>query len=266
MQLIPAVDLLGEDAVRLERGDYDRVLFRHPVEEFLARVVATSPSMIHLVDLDGARHGAPRVDLVRRCVGWAGSVPLQVSGGLRRVEDARDVLGAGATRVIVGTAAWSSPAALAGFVDAFRRATRGRPGRARRPGRGQRVERDDGDQRGRGPDALRRRGRPSAARDRDQPRRNARRTRPRPLRPRVRRRHPGRRRGRRARRRTSTRSSRWAARPRSWVSRTSSASASPSDRDHGPTSRTWVDLVTKSPTSPTGRAGRLMKTANERTL
>ncbi len=120
MQLIPAVDLLGEDAVRLERGDYDRVLFRHPVEDFLARVVATSPSMIHLVDLDGARHGAPRVDLVRRCVGWAGSVPLQVSGGLRRVEDARDVLGAGATRVIVGTAAWSSPAALAGFVDAFR--------------------------------------------------------------------------------------------------------------------------------------------------
>ena len=119
MQLIPAVDLLGEDAVRLERGDYERVLFRHPVEDFLARVVATQPSMIHLVDLDGARHGAPRVELVRRCVGWAGAVPLQVSGGLRRVDDALEVLGVGASRVIVGTAAWSSPTALTTFVDAI---------------------------------------------------------------------------------------------------------------------------------------------------
>jgi phosphoribosylformimino-5-aminoimidazole carboxamide ribotide isomerase len=121
MQLIPAVDLLGEDAVRLERGDYDRVLFRHPVEDFLARVVATGPSMIHLVDLDGARHGAPRVDLVRRCVEMAGPVPVQVSGGLRRLDDALEVLAAGAARVIVGTAAWSSPRALEAFVDALGR-------------------------------------------------------------------------------------------------------------------------------------------------
>ena len=37
MQLIPAIDLLGLDAVRLEQGDFQRVLFRQPIEEFSAR-------------------------------------------------------------------------------------------------------------------------------------------------------------------------------------------------------------------------------------
>jgi phosphoribosylformimino-5-aminoimidazole carboxamide ribotide isomerase len=119
MQLIPAVDLQGEDAVRLERGDFDRVLFRRPVEEFLVAVAATSPPLIHLVDLDGARTGAPRVELVRRCVALARGVPLQVSGGLRRVEDAVAVLDAGAARVIVGTAAWADPDSLGPWVAAL---------------------------------------------------------------------------------------------------------------------------------------------------
>ena len=46
MQLIPAIDLLGDYAVRLEQGDYERVLFRQPLEEFFARVrlMAASPS------------------------------------------------------------------------------------------------------------------------------------------------------------------------------------------------------------------------------
>ena len=41
MQIIPALDILGDDAVRLEQGDYDRVLFRQPLEEFMGRIVAT---------------------------------------------------------------------------------------------------------------------------------------------------------------------------------------------------------------------------------
>lgn len=119
MQLIPAVDLLGEYAVRLERGDYERVLFRHPVAGFLARVVATRPPLVHLVDLDGARTGVVRPALIARCVAAAGDVPLQVSGGLRRIEDALEVVAAGARRVIVGTAAWADPAAMDAFVAAL---------------------------------------------------------------------------------------------------------------------------------------------------
>ncbi len=119
MQLIPAIDLLGDDAVRLEQGDYDRVLFRQPLEDFVRRVVATGPELIHIVDLQGARDGAVRLNVVARCVGAAGGVALQISGGIRSVESAREVSDAGATRVIVGTSLWRDDESLASFATAL---------------------------------------------------------------------------------------------------------------------------------------------------
>ena len=119
MQLIPALDLLGDYAVRLEQGDFDRVLFRQPVEEFMGRIVATGPDFIHIVDLEGARDGELRTDVVQRCTALAGSIPLQVSGGIRTIASAERALDAGATRVIVGTAVWAKREALAAFVGAL---------------------------------------------------------------------------------------------------------------------------------------------------
>jgi len=119
MQVIPALDVLGDEAVRLEQGDFDRILFRQPLEEFLDRLVATGPAMIHVVDLQGARDGALRPEVIERCRRAARGVALQVSGGLRTIDAARDALDAGATRVIVGTALWRDEAALDSFVDAL---------------------------------------------------------------------------------------------------------------------------------------------------
>ncbi|MGD0056118.1 MAG: HisA/HisF-related TIM barrel protein [Acidimicrobiales bacterium] len=121
MQLIPAIDLLGDSAVRLEQGDYERVLFRQPLEKFMGRVVATAPPLIHVVDLEGAREGALRLGVITRCVDLAGSIPLQVSGGIRSLDTARAVLDAGATRVVVGTALWGEPDALGRYVSALGR-------------------------------------------------------------------------------------------------------------------------------------------------
>lgn len=119
MQIIPAIDLLGDDVVRLERGDYDRVIFRCPLEEFVPRVVANRPPLVHVVDLEGARQGALRTAVIERCASLLGNIPIQVSGGLRSVSQAQDALSAGASRVIVGTAAWATPGALSEFVDAL---------------------------------------------------------------------------------------------------------------------------------------------------
>ncbi len=119
MQIIPAIDLLGDHAVRLEQGDYERVLFRQPVEEFMTRIVATTPPMIHIVDLEGARAGTLRSAVVRRCAALASGIPLQVSGGIRSIQSAADALEAGASRVIVGTAIWSDPAAMDEYVAAL---------------------------------------------------------------------------------------------------------------------------------------------------
>jgi|SRR5665213_190787 len=119
MQVIPALDLLGDDAVRLQQGDFARVIFRQPIEEFMTRIVATTPPLIHIVDLQGARDGALRSEVVLRCAAVADSIPLQVSGGIRSIGAARAALDAGASRVIVGTAAWESDDALTLFARTF---------------------------------------------------------------------------------------------------------------------------------------------------
>ncbi len=119
MQVLPAIDLLGDDAVRLERGAFDRVLFRQPLEAFLDRVLTTSPPMIHVVDLQGARDGTLRDEILRRCVARAAATPVQYSGGLRTLDLAKRALELGAMRVIVGTALWQSDDVIANFTDAL---------------------------------------------------------------------------------------------------------------------------------------------------
>jgi phosphoribosylformimino-5-aminoimidazole carboxamide ribotide isomerase len=118
--VIPAVDLLGDEAVRLHRGDYERITVRagSPVE-LVARLAAASPPLLHVVDLEGARSGRLRPEVIARLVEAAGSVPVQASGGIRSVTDALRLLDMGAARVVVGTAAFAAPDALERFADAL---------------------------------------------------------------------------------------------------------------------------------------------------
>jgi phosphoribosylformimino-5-aminoimidazole carboxamide ribotide isomerase len=112
IEVIPAVDVLGEGAVRLLKGEYSEVVERpgDPVE--LARAFAASGAgRIHLVDLDGARNGRIRPELVRAVAAAVTPVPLQASGGIRSLADAEALLAAGADRVVVGTAAFPDPGA-----------------------------------------------------------------------------------------------------------------------------------------------------------
>jgi phosphoribosylformimino-5-aminoimidazole carboxamide ribotide isomerase len=109
IEVIPAVDVLGDEAVRLHEGDYDRVVARAAdPAELAARFAEAGARRIHLVDLDGARSGAVRPALVRRVAAAAG-VALQASGGIRSLADAHALLDAGADRVVVGTAAFPDP-------------------------------------------------------------------------------------------------------------------------------------------------------------
>jgi phosphoribosylformimino-5-aminoimidazole carboxamide ribotide isomerase len=111
IDVIPAVDVLGEEAVRLRRGDYGDVVERAESPVALARRWADAgASRIHLVDLDGARSGGSRPALVAEVAAAVSPVPLQASGGIRSLDDARALLDAGADRVVVGTAAWPDPA------------------------------------------------------------------------------------------------------------------------------------------------------------
>ena len=119
LDVIPAVDVLGQEAVRLRRGDYDSVVERaeSPVD-LAGRWVEAGARRVHLVDLDGAQAGRVRPELVRSVVERCGSVPVQASGGIRSLDDARALLDAGADRVVVGTAAWPDPTPWLSLGDA----------------------------------------------------------------------------------------------------------------------------------------------------
>ena len=116
MNLFPAIDLLDGRVVRLRQGDYDDTTFYgdDPVQTALG-FVTQGASWVHMVDLDAARSGTGTNRAVIAAVAAAleGNASLQVGGGVRTVDDARELAGAGVTRVVMGSAAVANP----GLVD-----------------------------------------------------------------------------------------------------------------------------------------------------
>jgi phosphoribosylformimino-5-aminoimidazole carboxamide ribotide isomerase len=114
------LDVVGSEAVRLRQGDFDEVVSRAgDAGELMRRFAAARPPFIHLVDLDGARSGRIRPELVGRLAATAAPTPVQASGGVRSLGDAQALLDSGAARVVVGTAALESPDTLAELAGAF---------------------------------------------------------------------------------------------------------------------------------------------------
>jgi len=103
--IFPAIDVLAGRVVRLAEGDPERVTVEggDPVDA-AARFADGGASWLHLVDLDGALSAEPSLELVRRVVD-AAAIPVQVGGGYRTLPRIEAALEAGATRVMVGTAA-----------------------------------------------------------------------------------------------------------------------------------------------------------------
>lgn len=118
MILYPAIDIRGGKAVRLLQGDYERetTYDADPVDA-AKRWAREGAEFLHVVDLDGAKAGRPQnLEAVRR-IAAAVDCPIQVGGGLRDAESVNAVLGAGAERVVIGTAALRDPAFLAEALE-----------------------------------------------------------------------------------------------------------------------------------------------------
>ena len=110
MEVIPAIDLVDGRCVRLVQGDYSRqtVYSDDPVEVAL-RWESLGATRIHIVDLDGARLGEPaNLGVIGRIASSVG-VPIQMGGGVRSIDAAREVIGAGVQRVMLGTVAVRDP-------------------------------------------------------------------------------------------------------------------------------------------------------------
>lgn len=118
MILYPAIDIRGGQAVRLLQGDYERetTYDADPVDA-AKRWAGEGAEFLHVVDLDGAKTGAPQnLEAVRR-IAAAVDCPIQVGGGLRDAESVASILNAGAERVVIGTAALRDPAFLAEALE-----------------------------------------------------------------------------------------------------------------------------------------------------
>ncbi len=118
MNLYPAIDILGGNAVRLVKGDFEakKVYDLDPLAA--ARAFAQDGArFLHVVDLDGAKSGEP-VNVVRMAaIANELGLPVQYGGGLRTSAAVDAALAAGAWRVILGTAAFTAPQVLADALD-----------------------------------------------------------------------------------------------------------------------------------------------------
>ena len=106
MIVIPAIDLIGGEVVRLEKGDFatKKAYAGRPADK-AAEFVAAGASLVHVVDLDGAKAGWPvNLDAVRAICQVKG-VEVELGGGLRTLPDIEKVLGLGVKYVVLGTAA-----------------------------------------------------------------------------------------------------------------------------------------------------------------
>ncbi|MFQ3587219.1 MAG: 1-(5-phosphoribosyl)-5-[(5-phosphoribosylamino)methylideneamino]imidazole-4-carboxamide isomerase [Fimbriimonadaceae bacterium] len=110
MLILPAIDLLGGRCVRLFQGDYAQATEYSPNPTDVARSFAEQGARwLHVVDLDGARTGAPaNVEAVASIVkAFAGSV--EVGGGIRDLDSARRLLDLGVDRVVFGSRLVNDP-------------------------------------------------------------------------------------------------------------------------------------------------------------
>ena len=106
MIIFPAIDLYEGKAVRLLRGEYDKmtVYSENPIE--IARdFEEKGATHIHMVDLEGAKTGeTPNIEIVKQ-IATETSLFVEIGGGIRSMETVDKYIKAGVDRVILGTAA-----------------------------------------------------------------------------------------------------------------------------------------------------------------
>ena len=110
MQIYPAIDIIDGKAVRLTQGSFDNVqVFNDDPVAAAEKWVSKGATYIHLVDLDGARYGKSFVIDIIKNIKRNFDIPIETGGGVRTMQDIDERIEAGASRVIIGTAAVKSP-------------------------------------------------------------------------------------------------------------------------------------------------------------
>lgn len=120
MKIFPAIDLYDNKAVRLFKGDYAQMTVYSDDPVAVAKdFQAKGAEHIHVVDLAGAKEGRPvHLDIVRRIADETGLF-IEIGGGIRDMQTVDGYLSAGASRVILGTAAVENEGFLCAALEKY---------------------------------------------------------------------------------------------------------------------------------------------------
>jgi len=110
MVIFPAIDIRGGKCVRLVKGDFQQeTVFSDNPAAMAKKWQDQGAEYLHLVDLDGALAGSSQNLTAIREILAAVDIPVELGGGIRRMEQIETLLDMGITRVILGSVAVKNP-------------------------------------------------------------------------------------------------------------------------------------------------------------
>ncbi len=119
MRIYPAIDLINGQCVRLKQGDYNDVtVFDTDPIRVGKKFMDEGASIIHVVDLDGAKKGfGVNRKVIREMV--LNGIKVELGGGIRTLNDIDELLELGVTRVIIGSSAISNKKMLKEALEKY---------------------------------------------------------------------------------------------------------------------------------------------------
>lgn len=118
--LIPALDLIQGQVVRLLKGDFNQqTVYHHEPIKIAQSYADAGAEYLHLVDLDGARDPNKRQLALLAEITEKTGLPVQTGGGIRTRRDVEQLLKQGIKRVVIGSLAVTEPRTVLGWIQEF---------------------------------------------------------------------------------------------------------------------------------------------------
>jgi len=118
--MIPAIDLINGEVVRLFQGDYaQKTNYQYTVQERQQAYAKAGATVMHFVDLDGAKDSTKRQLETLKTVVKHPSMTIQVGGGIRCEDDVKQLLALGADRVVIGSLAIKQPELVTQWLKTY---------------------------------------------------------------------------------------------------------------------------------------------------
>ncbi len=120
MIILPAIDILDGQCVRLYKGEYDTARkVAHSAEETIKSFISAGAEYVHTVDLNGAKSGKQENADILISLAKKYDIPIELGGGIRNMESVKYCLDGGISRVILGSAAIRDPEFLKRAVGTY---------------------------------------------------------------------------------------------------------------------------------------------------